>query len=147
MRVVGDSLVPAMPALRGLNEQTYTISHSQKTPSRVFIGHSDGVGSMRWDGKKLIDEGRLPNAVYEARNIVEDADGAIWISGGSTRLLRVEVTPTGFGDSKVRVISQKVRLVEGTNAVEFVDGEIFVTIDRSKDIRPRKVQKESNGCR
>ncbi len=134
MRVVGDSLVPAMPALRGLNEQTYTISHSQKTPSRVFIGHSDGVGSMRWDGKKWIDEGRLPNAVYEARNIVEDADGVIWISGGSTSLLRVEVTPTGFRDSKVRVISQKEGLVEGTNDVEFVAGEIFVTIDRSKDI-------------
>ena len=33
------------------------------------------LGSMRWDGRKWIDEGRLPNTIYEARNFVEDADG------------------------------------------------------------------------
>ena len=69
----GDTLVPAMPSVHGLNEQTYFVSQSRKTPSRVFIGHSDGVGSMRWDGQAWIDEGRLPNTVYEARGLVEDA--------------------------------------------------------------------------
>jgi len=134
MRVVGDRLVPAMPELNSLNEQTYTLTQSKKTPSRVYIGHSDGVQSMRWDGKKWIDEGRLPNTIYEARNIVEDTDGIVWVSGGSTSLLRIEVAPTGLRDSKVRVITQKDGLVEGTNDVEFVAGEIFVTVDRSKDI-------------
>ena len=55
-------------------------------------------------------------------------------SGGSSSLLRIEVAPTGFRDSKVRVISQKEGLIEGTNDLEFVGGEIFVTVDRSKDI-------------
>jgi signal transduction histidine kinase/DNA-binding response OmpR family regulator len=134
MRVVGDTLVPAMPEFNSLNEQTYTITHSRKTPSRVFIGHSDGVQSMRWDGKKWIDEGRLSNTIYEARNIVEDADGVVWASGGSYSLLRIEVAPTGLRDSKVRVISQKEGLPEGTNDLEFVAGQIFITVDRSKDI-------------
>jgi len=134
MRMVGDQLVPAMQELHGLNEQTYTLSQSKKTPSRVYIGHSDGVQSMRWDGKKWIDEGRLPNTVYEARNIVEDPDGVVWVSGSSASLLRIEVAPTGLRDSRVRVISQKEGLLEGTNDVEFVAGEIFVTVDRSQDI-------------
>ena len=134
MRAVGDRLVPAMQELHGLNEQTYTLTQSKKTLSRVYIGDSDGVRSMRWDGKKWIDEGRLPNTVYEARNIVEDPDGIVWVSGGSNSLLRIEVAPTSLPDSRVRVVSQKEGLIEWTNDVEFVAGEIFVTADRSKDI-------------
>ena len=67
MKLQGDSLVPAMPAVHGLTEQTYVIDQSVKDPSRIFIGHSDGVGSMRWDGQKWIDEGRLPKTIYESR--------------------------------------------------------------------------------
>src|SRR5207248_11167171 len=58
MKVEGDTLVPAMPALYGLNEQTYDVVQSRSNPARVLIGHGDGVGSMRWDGKAWIDEGR-----------------------------------------------------------------------------------------
>ena len=38
MRVADDALVPAMPAVHGLQEQTYSIVQSRTTPSRVFIG-------------------------------------------------------------------------------------------------------------
>ena len=61
MRVEGDNLVPAMPEVHRPTEQTYDIQQSRKNPNRIFIGHSDGLGSMRWDGHAWIDEGRLPN--------------------------------------------------------------------------------------
>ncbi|MGA8739797.1 MAG: GAF domain-containing protein [Terracidiphilus sp.] len=134
MRLQGDSLVPAMPAVHGLTEQTYFIEQSRKNPSRVFIGHSDGLGSMRWDGQKWIDEGRLPKTIYEARGLVEDADGVLWASGGSRSVLRVEVAPSGMRDSKYQVFSQNQGLPEGQNDVEFVAGNIFATVDRSKHI-------------
>ncbi|MGA7243101.1 MAG: GAF domain-containing protein [Terracidiphilus sp.] len=134
MRLQGDSLVPAMPAVHGLTEQTYFIEQSHKNPSRVFIGHSDGLGSMRWDGQKWIDEGRLPKTIYEARGLVEDADGVLWASGGSRSVLRVEVAPSGMRDSKYQVFSQIEGLPEGQNDVEFVAGNIFATVDRSKHI-------------
>ena len=134
MRLQGDSLVPAMPAVHGLTEQTYVIDQSVKDPSRIFIGHSDGVGSMRWDGQKWIDEGRLPKTIYEARGIVEDADGVLWVSGGSRSVLRVEVAASGMRDSKYQVFSQNEGLPEGQNDVELVAGSIFATVDRSKHI-------------
>ncbi len=134
MKVDGDTLVPAMPALYGLNEQTYDVVQSRSNPARVLIGHGDGVGSMRWDGKAWIDEGRLPNTVYESRGLVEDAQGTLWVSGGDGKLLRVEVSPTGMRDSKVQVISRDQGLVEGNTDVEFVAGSIFATFDRSKNI-------------
>ena len=85
MKVQGDTLVPAMPALKGPTEQTYTLPSPRKTPERVFIGHGDGVASMRWDGQKWIDEGRLPKTVFEARSFAEDAAGDLWVGGSDNR--------------------------------------------------------------
>jgi signal transduction histidine kinase/CheY-like chemotaxis protein len=134
MKLQGNNLVPAMPLVHGLQEQTYDILQSRKDPSRVFIGHSDGLGSMRWDGRAWIDEGRLPNLVYEGRSLLEDADGDLWVGGGDGKVLRVEVAPTGMRDSKAEVLSTKDGLIEGTAYVEFVAGSIFATVDRSKNM-------------
>jgi signal transduction histidine kinase/CheY-like chemotaxis protein len=134
MKVEGDSLVPAMPAVRGSNEQTYDVAQSRKTPSRVFIGHGDGVGSMRWDGHTWIDEGRLPDTIYESRGLTEDPEGFLWVSGGDGKVLRVEVAATGMRDSKVQVISQKEGLIEGSNDIEVVAGSIFASFGRSKNM-------------
>jgi signal transduction histidine kinase/CheY-like chemotaxis protein len=134
MKLQGDTLVPAMPAVHGLSEQTYVIEKSRKDPSRVFIGHSDGLGSMRWDGQKWIDEGRLPNTIYESRGLVEDGDGVLWVSGGSRSVLRVEVARSGMRDSRYKVLSQNEDLPEGQNDAEFLAGSILVTVDRSKHL-------------
>ena len=135
MKVLGDSLVPAMPAVHGLQEQTYVIGLSKKNPSRVLIGHSDGVGSMRWDGRSWIDEGRLPNLIYEARNVAEDREGNVWVSGGNGKVLRVQMAPTGMRDSKVEIVSHDQGLIgEGGTDIEAVGGEIFATVEHSSNM-------------
>jgi signal transduction histidine kinase/CheY-like chemotaxis protein len=134
MKLVGDALVPAMPAVRGLQEQTYTIVQSRKTPSRVLIGHSDGVSSMRWDGRQWLDEGRLPNTIYEGRVISEDEKGDVWVSGGTGKVLRVQVAPTGMKDSKVEVLGQNEGLKAGAVYLGFAAGSIFAGIDRSNGL-------------
>jgi signal transduction histidine kinase len=134
MKLQGDSLVPAMPAVHGLTEQTYFLLQSRKTPSRIFLGHSDGLSSMRWDGRTWIDEGRLPNTVYEARSLAEDANGALWASGSDGKLLRVEVAPSGIRDSKFEVIGHDQGLPAGSNYVAFVAGNIYVTVGRDQHI-------------
>jgi signal transduction histidine kinase/CheY-like chemotaxis protein len=134
MKLQGDALVPAMPAVHGLQEQTYTIMQSRKTPSRIFIGHNDGVSSMRWDGRQWLDEGRLPNIVYEGRFFDEDERGNVWVSGGTGKALRVQVAPTGMKDSKVEVFGQQEGLRNGSVFVAFAAGSILAGVARSKDI-------------
>jgi signal transduction histidine kinase/DNA-binding response OmpR family regulator len=134
MRVEGDNLVPAMPSVHGPTEQTYDIQQSRKDPNRIFIGHSDGLGSMRWDGHAWIDEGRLPNNVYESRYDVEDADGVLWVSGGVGKVMRVQVAPTGMRDSKAEFLGIDKGLVEGDTDAEFVAGSIYVSVVRSKNM-------------
>jgi signal transduction histidine kinase/CheY-like chemotaxis protein len=134
MRVAGDSLVPAMPEVHGLPEQTYFLLLSRKTPSRVFIGHADGVGSMLWDGRTWVDEGRLPKTVYPGRSMAEDADGVLWVGGAVGRVLRIEVPASGMRDAKFELLGHDAGLPSGSTDLEFVAGSTFVTLSRTKDI-------------
>ncbi len=135
MRLVGNTLVPVAPSLHGVNQQVYTVYQSRKTPDRVFLGHSDGVGSMRWDGRKWIDEGRLPNTIYVSRYLAEDTDGNLWVGGARGSVLRIKVAPTGLRDSKAEVISSNQGVPNRLAGVSFVFGHIYMGMDHDQDIR------------
>jgi signal transduction histidine kinase/DNA-binding response OmpR family regulator len=134
MRVMGDQLVPALPSARALDNQVYFAIQSRKNPNRVVIGHGDGVGSMRWDGVKWIDEGRLPNTVYVAHTLAEDSDGDLWVGGGKSYLLRIKVAPTGMRDSTVEAISAKDGIPAGLNGVSYVLGDLYAGINGNQNI-------------
>jgi len=134
LRLQGDNLVPAMPNVHGLPEAGSIIFASTKDPNRVFIGHTDGVSSMRWNGSSWVNEGRLPNVNYQATNLAEEPDGTLWVSGSAEGLLRIQVAPTGLHDSKVQVIGSASGLPTGPNNVCIIDGQIFVTVQRNKNI-------------
>ncbi len=134
-RLVGDAFVPAFPFSRESSASGYTVSRSTKDPRRVFIGYADGVGSMRWDGRKWIDEGMLPNVVYDAKNVAEDVDGSLWAAGSVGKLLHIKVAPTGMRDSKTEFVTTSQGFADGGDTdVELIDGRIFVTVTRSKNI-------------
>ncbi len=134
MKVAGDALVPAMPALHGLTEQAYAVIQSHKTPESCVYRSRRWCGFHALDGHAWIDEGRLPNLVYESRGLTEDGEGNLWVSGGNGKVIRVDVAPSGMRDSKTQILSQKEGLAEGANDAEFVAGSIFVLVDRSKSI-------------
>lgn len=134
MRVAGDKLVPTLPALHALDLQAYVAIQSRKTPGRVFIGHGDGVSSMRWDGRNWIDEGRLPDTVYVAHSLAEDADGDLWVGGGKGHFLRVKVAPTGMRDSKAQIVSTSDGIPAGLGTVTFVLGDLYLNFYRNQDI-------------
>jgi len=134
MRVNGDQLVPAMPSVHGPAEASLFTSESIKDPARVFIGHTDGLGSMRWNGSRWVDEGRLPNTNYQVTELAEQPDGTLWASGTTGKILRVQVAPTGMRDSKVKVLGSKDGLPDGPSGVTFEAGQIWVTVQRSKNI-------------
>ncbi|HEX4287109.1 MAG TPA: GAF domain-containing protein, partial [Terracidiphilus sp.] len=133
MRIENDAMLPLLPATRGLSQQAYEIFQSKRDPRRIFIGHSDGLQSIHWNGTAWQDEGRLP-IVYEARNAAEDSHGDLWVSGASGRVLRVHVAPTGMRESKWEVLDGEQGLAKGPTDVELVANQIYVTIEQSQDI-------------
>jgi signal transduction histidine kinase/DNA-binding response OmpR family regulator/ligand-binding sensor domain-containing protein len=133
MKLQGDAMVPVIASLKGPTEQAYTLLVSRKNSSRVFIGHGDGVASIRWDGQKWIDEGRLKNTVYEARSLAEDDSGDLWVGGGEARVLRIKVAPTGLGASTVESLSLDQGVPSGVTNLAPAADSIFVWPLRSND--------------
>jgi len=130
----GDKITATVPGLRSISEHAYGALQSKKTPDRVYGAHSDGISAIHWDGRNWIDDGRVPNTAYDARNMVEDDRGRLWVSGADGRVLRIEVPASGVKDAKTTVLSKDNGLPEGANDVEVVAGNIFATVDRSKNI-------------
>ena len=134
MRLEGDALVPINPALRGPSEQAYFVDVSRKDPNRLLIGHGNGPASMRWDGQKWIDEGRLPGAIYDARVMFEDKDGDVWVGGGNEGVLHIKMASTGMRNATVEEIGPKEGLPAGSNGLVSIGGTILVGVTRIQHI-------------
>lgn len=134
MRVADDKLIPTLPSIHTLDNQTYVAIQSRKNPARVFIGHGDGVASMRRDGSKWIDEGRLPNTVYVAHTLAEDSDGDLWVGGGKGHLLRVKVASTGMHDSTAEAVSTTYGIPAGLGGVSFALGDLYAGMSNDQNI-------------
>ncbi|HEX8813705.1 MAG TPA: triple tyrosine motif-containing protein, partial [Terracidiphilus sp.] len=130
----GDTLLPAMAGVHGAPEQVYDMTVSKANPNRVFIGHGNGIGSMRWDGRRWIDEGRLPNTIYEARTLAEDAEGRLWVAGNDGYVLRIKVAETGMQDSKAEAIGKREGLPAGLTGVASMAGSIYAAVFRTDAI-------------
>ena len=134
MRVEGDTLVPLIPAIQGPKSHAYGIYQSKVDPNRIILAHAEGISSMHWNGRSWSDEGHLPKIVYDARTMAEDAHGVLWVTGAAGKVLRVEVAKTGIRDSKGEIFGKEAGLGEGITQGEVVDGNIFVTVESTKDI-------------
>ncbi|HEY3706639.1 MAG TPA: GAF domain-containing protein [Terracidiphilus sp.] len=132
VRVAGDQMVPVIPSLHGLQEQTYFIGQSHADPMRILVGHSDGVQSIRWTNGQWVDEGRLPGIVFESRNMVEDGHGDVWASGGAGKVLRIHMAPTGMRDSKADFFGAASGLPSGILDAEVIDNGVYVAAQHSK---------------
>ena len=130
--VKGDQMVPAIANLHSLAEQCYFIGQSHVDPMRLFVGHSDGVQSFHWTNGQWVDEGRLPGVVFEARNMVEDAHGDVWVSGSADKILRVHMAPTGMRDSHADVLGADLGLPAGIPDAESIDGTMYISLQHAK---------------
>jgi signal transduction histidine kinase/DNA-binding response OmpR family regulator/ligand-binding sensor domain-containing protein len=133
MRVENNGVKPAVEGLEGASQAANFLVQSVKYPGRVYVSHANGLSSIRWDGAKWINEGRLPNYLTTVGRIVEAKDGAVW--GGTPRgALRAEATANGLSDAKSRVFGVQDGLEAGSLDALLVAGQIY-TSSASQDIR------------
>lgn len=134
MRVEGDTVSPAVPEPQAQTRGAYEMMQSRKSPNRVFVGRPDGLSSMRWEGGKWIDEGRLPNVIDTVQCLAEDPDGALWACSNAGGLLRVEVPSSGVRDARMQRFTEKDGLEKGENFVGFAAGHVFAAARPAKNI-------------
>ena len=135
MRIDGDTVYPAVPGQRGPTYASYTLLQSRKSPTRVFVGRSSGLSSMRWEVGKWIDEGNLPNFTDGSQFLAEHPDGTLWAHTGIGDVLHIEVPSTGMKDAKVLArFAEKDGLAKAVNLVAFAAGQVFVLPTPAKNI-------------
>jgi signal transduction histidine kinase/CheY-like chemotaxis protein len=130
MSIKGDTVTPALPARTGLAELAYSLIQSRKFPNRVYIGQDNAVSSMRWEGGKWIDEGRvetMPHGVITG-GLAEDANGTVW-AGTRTPgvLLRFESPASGLRGAKMQVLSVNEGVPRDAMLMTWATGQIFAT--------------------
>jgi signal transduction histidine kinase/DNA-binding response OmpR family regulator len=134
MLVESNRLTPLSPDRRDAASSTFVTLQSVRTPDRLLVGENEGVSALRWKGRGWVEEGLLKKAPYEARNVIEDADGVIWASGTEGSVLRIEPDPQIFTNSRFEYLSQNAGLPGGTSDAELIDGNVYVLMNRSKNI-------------
>ncbi len=133
-KIEGDRVTAAVPGLEGPTQGNNALLRSRKTPNRVFAGHFSGISSIRWEGGRWVDEGRLPNFTSGVNALAEDADGVLWVASTDRKLLRIQVAASGMRDSKGELLTTKDGLVDGDQWVIFDGGEIYVYPNPAKNI-------------
>ena len=127
MRIDGDTVAPAVPGLPSPRQGAFVVIQSRKSPHRVFAGSPSGLFSLRWEGGKWIDEGRLPNFTDGVQTLAEQADGTLWAATTAGNVVRVAVPSTGMKDGNVLgVLTEKDGIGNVGNAVAFAAGQVFV---------------------
>jgi signal transduction histidine kinase/CheY-like chemotaxis protein len=62
---------------------------SKKDPDRVWVGLFDGLTSVRRDGDRWINEGRLTEVPDQVRSLAETKDGVLWVGTQTNGALRL----------------------------------------------------------
>ncbi len=122
MKIDGDTVSPVVTGI----ESIYVLMQSKKSPNRVFAGYNGALGSIRWEGGKWIDEGRLPKVTDQITSLAEQSDGTLWAGTGASGVLRVEVPSTGMRDAKMERLAEKDGTGTAGNLVRTAAGQIFV---------------------
>ncbi|MGN6281207.1 diguanylate cyclase [Frateuria sp.] len=94
---VGEHGAPTL-VLRS-DTSAFSLLRSRRDPSRVFVGLQAGLASLRWDGQRWVDEGRIEGVHDELRSLYEDADGRLWAGTWNSNVLRLSF-PAGWAGTK-----------------------------------------------
>ncbi|BFI96726.1 MAG: hypothetical protein RSP_22360 [Rhodanobacter sp.] len=130
----GDSFQPVRLVRRNaLSSAALSLWHSTTDPARVFVGYPDGVGTLRHEGHRWIDEGLIAGVPLEVHSIRQDAAGNVWLSPWVGGAMRLSLPPAWQGPHDPRPVKvDRYGSAEGLsterNDLVAIDGKLrFVT--------------------
>jgi hypothetical protein len=84
----GASVVPGTEGLR-----SYALTVSRNDPSRVWVGHRDGLLVLKQSGVRVEVEDRLPGVKALVRSIAETSEGELFLGTVFSGVLRISFQP------------------------------------------------------
>ncbi|MCX6270726.1 MAG: ATP-binding protein [Bacteroidetes bacterium] len=99
------------------------VFRSVTDPEKIFVGQTDGLLLLLIDKTGLRSMGKLAGITQEIREIAEDKDGQLWLSGSTENIIRYDFrkqVKTGNGTSEGLPDTQGAHL-------NTLAGEVYVT--------------------
>ncbi|WP_192156766.1 diguanylate cyclase [Rhodanobacter sp. 7MK24] len=120
------------PQQSQLSITALSLRQSTTDPSRVFVGRTDGVSTLKYENNHWIDEGHIPGVRNEVRTIRQDAAGHVWLSLWGGGAIRLGLPPDwqGPGDPrtlKIERYGNEAGLPAEQNDIVVIDGTLHFT--------------------
>ena len=105
----------------------YSFCRSKVKPDIIYVGLHDGLAKMRLVKGDWTDDGRVPGVSEIVTQVVEDADGTLWLSSYNKGLLRI--IPDYNGNNSSYTISRYENFLPGRQQpfIEYKNRVIFGT--------------------
>jgi class 3 adenylate cyclase len=68
----------------------YSLFHSLQAPHILWVGFRDGLGILQRQEEEWFYAGRVPGINTEIRNIIQDANGVLWLETYANGIIRLE---------------------------------------------------------
>jgi signal transduction histidine kinase/CheY-like chemotaxis protein len=124
LRVEGDTARPLLPDRR---DAVFNLLHSKRDPNRVFLGTLTGVGSIRWQNGRWIDEGAVPGLTSRTQILAEEQDGRLWADQNNNAIIRITIPPAGITAATVERFDPSSGVPAERVSLTTVHGQILVT--------------------
>lgn len=98
------------------DQTVFSLMRSRRDPARVFVGLQNGLASIRWDGRRWRDEGRIEGVGDEVRSMQGLPDGTLWLGSWNGHVLRVDFPPEWSGGASAPARVARFGAAEGLSA-------------------------------
>ncbi|WP_373516580.1 response regulator [Pricia sp.] len=122
-------------AVKKINNIKGVVSYrSQMDPSRIFIGHKEGLSTLYFSQGEWQNESHFPQIHEEPISVTEDKNGMLWLGTRLEGTLGIEFSEaldtiwSGEPENMViRRFNKQKGLPDGWNKVYALDGQLWVT--------------------
>ncbi len=118
--------------LRASSGHSYALLRSQKDRTRIYIGLESGLAALRWNAatRSWQDDGEISGVAAEVRDLVETANGVLWLGTRTDGYVRVDFSRGFQHNPQIEILGVQHGLPEDHGWVTVAvwgEREAFVT--------------------
>ncbi len=127
----GTHIIVNHKIVKEFNYASSALFRSRHNLNRIFIGLIDGLASLKYENGNWIDDGRINGIKDDIREIVEDANGNLWLESQTDGVWKVNFDKKNIQNPTVKHFKANRELPKGWLFLKFIKGEVLFNINNN----------------